>query len=351
MDVNGKWVGWGLGDSGPKVVAMKAFLKRKFSYAKVLDSTNLYDQTMVAVVTEMQTKYGIPATGIMDYATQLKCEFVRKPPVTILTAQGTGVDMWTGPPADTARAVVAANPKAAFWQPIGEYPANVFPMGPSVQQGVAEGQRLLTNVYPTGPIILIGYSQGAIVTSKLWRDVILNGPLAHRAKDVIASVTFGNPLRAPGVANGNVFAGWPLPNQVDGVVTGGISGTDDLRPEQTPAFWYDFVGIGGDGGASELYTNAPVGADPWTAEGPVGVLETQIYNIVQQATFADVLAIAGDVVKVFANPIGEIVTIVEALINGGLFVVAGPNADHNTYDIGPAVRYLNQVVAAHAAAA
>jgi hypothetical protein len=284
----------------------------------------------------------------MDFITQRKCGFIAKPPVTILTAQGTGADMWTGPPADAARAVVAANPKAAFWQPIGNYPAAVFPMGQSVRAGVEEGQRLLTDVYPTGPIILIGYSQGALVTSKLYRDVILNGPLAHRKTDVLAAVTYGNPMRAPGVARGNVAAGWPMPSQVDGRVTGGIAGPDDLTAEQTPANWYDYVGVGSDGGATELYANAPVGANPKSGEDGPGLIETQIYNIVQQATVSDVLAIAADVAKILIHPISEIVSIVEALVNGGLFAAAGPNADHDTYDIAPSVNYLNTIVGTYA---
>jgi hypothetical protein len=61
----------------------------------------------------------------------------------------------------------------------------------------------------------------------LWR-------IHNRVNDVIAAVTWGNPCRATSVANGNVFAGWPMPGDVDGVVTGGIAGPDDLTPAQKP---------------------------------------------------------------------------------------------------------------------
>jgi hypothetical protein len=82
---------------------------------------------------------------------------------------------------------------------------------------------LLTQVHTSGPVVLIGYSQGAICASHFWRDVILNpnGACHNRVNDVIAAITWGNPCRAPGVANGNVFAGWPTPKKLDRVVTGG----------------------------------------------------------------------------------------------------------------------------------
>jgi len=66
---------------------------------------------------------------------------------------------------------------------------------------------LLTQVHTSGLVVLIGYSQGAICASHFWRDVILNpnGACHNRVNDVIAAITWGNPCRAPGVANGNVF--------------------------------------------------------------------------------------------------------------------------------------------------
>jgi hypothetical protein len=61
-------------------------------------------------------------------------------------------------------------------------------------------------------------------------------------------------------------------------------------------------------------------------------VETSIYNVVQQATFIDVVAVAEDL----AVPVGT----VEAIINGLTFAAAGANAPHYRY--GP---YVPTVVA------
>jgi hypothetical protein len=337
MEINGVWVGYGLGDATPKVKAMKEFLKKKFSYASVLDDTETYDQTMVDVVSRMQKNYGLPAaTGVMNYATQLKCGFAQPPKITYLSAQGTGVDMWTGYPADTGRAI---STEYFMWQPIGNYPASVVnpQMGGSVQMGVDEAVRLLTGsggpgpFYTSGPIALSGYSQGALVVAKLWRDEFLNpnGRLHNRLNDVVAAVTWGNPMRSPGIANGNVSTGQAIPKNLDGAVTGGIAGPEDLRPAETPWWWYDFANDG------DLYAAAPVGVNPWTDEAPAGMVETNIFNIVQRATIGNIISILKDL----GHPIGTI----EAIYNGGLFASQGTNAPHWQYNIDGAVRFLNSI--------
>jgi hypothetical protein len=207
-------------------------------------------------------------------------------------------------------------------------------MGPSVDDGYNEGVRLATQVWPDNLIIPLGYSQGGICASHWWRDYILAINLQSR---VPVGMAWGNPCRSPGFANGNAYAGWGLPGLVDGVETGGISGPDDLTPDQTPSNWLDFVWLGTDNGATELYTNTPVGADPWTAEAAPGIVETSIYNVVQQATVLDIVQVAEDL----AVPVG----IVEAIVNGFTFLGAGEAADHYDYDITPMVNYLTQVVA------
>jgi hypothetical protein len=202
------------------------------------------------------------------------------------------------------------------WVPI-DYPAALYPMAPSVQKG-RENLVAAIRAAP-GPFVLCGYSQGAIVTDVVWSQDILadDGVLHGRLPDVAAIVNFGDPLRCPGIANGNLLAGIPLPTELDGVVTGGIAGPADLTPDQTPDFLYSFA-LDGD-----LYACAPVGKNPWTAEAPAGRVETSIYDIVQQATVLDVAAIAEDL----AMPVGT----VEAIINGLTFLGAGANAPHYRY--------------------
>ena len=88
MKIGGQWVGFGLGDSHEEIRALKAFMRRKFSYARGLADTSLYDQSMVDAVTEMQrrysTGYGQLATskyipGILNYETKIVMGFLPRP--------------------------------------------------------------------------------------------------------------------------------------------------------------------------------------------------------------------------------------------------------------------------------
>jgi hypothetical protein len=258
------------------------------------------------------------------------------PAGTLFTVNGTGVPDPFGPgfPADMARALLDVADEMWAWQPIG-YPATTFPMGPSVQIGRGELRNQI-NRYP-GPIALSGYSQGALVVDIVWRDDIFNpgGALHHRLDDVVAIINFGDPMRCPGIANGNKFAGLPMPMKLDGFATGGIAGPDDLTPEQTPDFLLSFASDG------DLYACAPTGEDPWHHETEVGHNERIIYDIVQNATVTTLAAIALEVSEILGQPMLEIVPLVQAVMNGVLF--AGNAAPHGNYDIRPAVRYLVEV--------
>lgn len=369
MDVNGQWVGYGLGDVSPTVTAMKQFFVKKFATTAAPLQASLtaggtaaetYDQAMVDFVTRMQTAYAPKAnvspeltiSGIMTYGWEIRCGFVPPPKITILTWQGTGVDMWDADspqPYGAAQFVQKMYPQWVTLQPVGNYPASINSpwMGTSVQMGVDSAVSLLGGappinagdpVYPAGPVILWGYSQGAICTSHLWRDEILSptGRLHSRVGDVIAAVTYGNPCRCPGKANGNVRAGWGLPGKLDSQTTGGIAGPDCLTADQTPPWWMDYVWLGSNDGATELYTNCPVGDNPWTGEAAPGHVGTLVYNFIQQGTAIDFVEIAESLL----TPIGMI----EEIYNGLTFAVAGPNADHFAYNWLDSIVYVQSVV-------
>ena len=252
------------------------------------------------------------------------------------------------------------NDEEWFWQPVG-YPAAVFPMGPSADVGVDEvvrlallyfaGAPLPTGGDASGKLALFGYSQGAIVVDRVWRNEVLNpaGRLHHRLNDIIAIVNFGDPMRAPGICNGNVRAGFPIPAPLDTYTTGGIAGPDCLTPAQTPAF---LMSCNNDG---DLYGAAPVGDTPWTKQTGVGHDETIVYNIVLNFNVDNVMAIAQEVVAALGEVITDpadligatlgvllgkgiaieshVVSLVEALVNGGMFVVsgAGPHGDYEKF--------------------
>lgn len=221
-----------------------------------------------------------------------------------------------------------------IWQGIG-YPAAVFPMNPSVQNARAQIIAALGGpptplyqapVYPTGKFVLSGYSQGAIVTDTvLTQDIFpANGVLNHRLTDCLSVVNFGDPWRSPGLANGNVFQGIPIPGTQDGDVTGGIGGPHDLTSAQTNhlnQFGKPIVmsfALPGD-----LYASAPVGSNPWKAEASAGKVGTTIYNIVLNGSFTSFLKIA----ELLLLPVGD----VEEIINGIGFATAGLAAPHWQY--------------------
>lgn len=269
-----------------------------------------------------------------------------------MTVSGTGVDMWNAAPPQPAAVIPLLNRNLCWWQPVGNYPADVFPMGTSVQDGVDELVRLFNEVFPNNSKILMGYSQGAIVVSHFIRDEVLNprGRCYGQAKNIVAVATWGNPCRLPGFASGNQFSGWPLPDKLDGVTTGGIAGpdcltADDVKPHlNTPVthFWGEWVNTVGQG--RDLYADAPVGDNPWTAEAPAGVVETNIYNIIQGTplgVIGGIWRIIGEAIRTISPINNDLIATIEAIYNGGLFASAGPNAAHYTYDVQQIANFVN----------
>lgn len=356
MDVNGKWVGYGLGDVSTTVQDMKAYLLGMFaSYAGPLQASldaggaaaMTYDSAMFDVVTEMQTRYGdnskvnpdLVINGVMNFSWQIRCGFVKPPKVTIFTAQGTGVDMWNAgspQPYGIALAIAAALPGKVMVQPIGNYPASITgpAMGASAEMGRTELKRMMGAgsgpgpVYLSGPCAGIFYSQSAIFGSHWWRDDILSedGDLHHRQDDVLFVITEGNPLRAPDTAYGNDDAGWGPSPKKDGAVTSGIAGPADcLTVEQTTkGVVYDYIWLGNDNGQTELYT-----VNPWKDAAGAGAVGTLVYNAVVDQTFSTVVGVVG--------ALGEPIGMFEEIYNAITFVVAGAAADHMAYDTAPMI--------------
>lgn len=229
---------------------------------------------------------------------------------TLYTVAGAGGADWTfGLTADIANRV---NKGLYYWQPVG-YPAATFPMGGSVKAGIAEMIRLIHE--QPGTFAICAYSEGAVVACKVWRDEILNpdGQLHYRFGDIFAFVALGNPMRCPGIANGNYLIDKPVPGALNGYVTGGIAGPDDLTPWQTPPWLYDIAKEG------DLYAHCPVGADPWHNPTPVGEAETSIYNMVMEK-FVGQDTIIPEIGKLLTNPIPSTIAVIQGLINALTFL-------------------------------
>lgn len=231
---------------------------------------------------------------------------------------------------------LATNP-LINWIPT-DYPMATYPMGASVNTGIQVlGNNIAATPLGTQKGMAI-YSQGGIVGSTIWRDHILSpaGELHAYLPDFQAggTVTWGNPLRCPTIsANGNTYAGWA---QQSG---GGISGTNNLTAAQTPSWWLDFAD------PNDLYTDCPVG----TAAGED---ETLIYNMVVTSSFGGtlegLLTLVESAIEQFHQPLAEVIGIATAIWNGLTFAGAGMNAGHYTYNVAPAIGYLQSVATQYA---
>lgn len=342
------WNGWQVGMSGKVVQIAKQKLKAKFSYAKDLDNSQLFTQLLQQVLTEYQQKENVSLAaaskpllrtdGVLDWATKVALGVIApaSPLVNadgtdnpndhrpvLFTVAGTYADMWSGYPADTARAVE----DLAYWQPI-DYPATPFPMWPSIMTGyeelVAEVLKYM-GLNPNRDIWLAGYSQGAIVVALVWvREFVNpNGRLHRFLSNVKKAVTWGNPCRELGKANGNVRVGWPVP-QGQGILEHRIVGTPD--------WWCDFAHGANSQWGRDMYTDTSVDA--------TGADETAVCDIIMQETlFGGPIALLKQVLSIPNNPITNLVDAFKALVQAGMFF-GGGTGPHVDYDIQPAIDYF-----------
>ena len=323
------WRGWELGMRGDQVAKIQAKLVQKYQWVRDrgLLVTGVYDDLTVEVVEEFQARVGLRVTGIADWATQNRLGVFDKPQrntkrVTVYTVAGTGVDMWTGYPADVARAL---DTSVFYWQPVA-YPAAPFPMGKSARAGEDELVRLMSLRDPADPFILIGYSQGAMVTSRVLRR-ILDGNLKQYRPGILAGVTFGNPLRE----RGHTFPGGADP---------GGHGLDPKCLQGAPEWWHDYA-IPGD-----IYTCA-TGTDDEQANDNM----TAVYRIVQADSRFGFLGrnnLLEQLAELQRDPIENGGSLFRA-ISSGIGFIAGdpPTAPHIEYHARqavPGVTYLDHAI-------
>lgn len=336
MRIAGAWVGWGLGDSDPELQRIKAFMRKKFSYAKALADTPVYDQAMVAAVTDMQARYntgqgqlatGKYTPGIINYETKIVMGYVPRPPKVdqrpvLFTVCGTGVPWWVGPDADTARGVEGQYK----WQPIG-YSAQAVPMGPSIAKGRAElvnQINLHRNQVTRCGMAFAGYSQGAIIVGETWEQDIkpASGSLHWAMPFVRKAVCWGNPMREKGKAWPD--AGAPMSPRDHMGVTGKLM-------VDTPDWWRNYAHAG------DLYSDCP---DDESTED-----RTAIWQIIRNGDFMSgpdsllnqVMELFG--VKQDASQISEATGMFKAMMDALMFFgkQTGP---HVNYSSAEAIAYL-----------
>lgn len=333
MKIGGAWVGLGLGDSLPEVRDIKEFMRRKFSYARNLSNTSIYDQQMVDAVVEMQKRYAAAGTlkpgkyspGVINYATKIAMGLIPPPaPVdtrpVLFTVCGTSVPWWVGPDADTARAVE----DKYLWQPIG-YPAQAMPMGPSIQAGKDElavqmnrhRQRIEKYGYA-----LAGYSQGAIVVCETWEFEILpnDGRMSWARPFLRKGVTWGNPMRPRGDVTPDA-GGPPSPP-----ANGGITPT---LMTSTPLFKH-FAHAG------DLYTDVEPGQSLENKQACWAIIRDGDFLSGPNSILRQVLELGGGV---DGTQIAELTGMVKAMLDALVFF-GKQTQPHTSYTTGEAITYL-----------
>ena len=327
MKIGGAWVGWGIGDESDEIARFKSFMRGKFSYAKALTANGIFDNATLTAVLDMQRRYVAAgklgsASGIIDWRTKVVSGFLKpaQPVDTrpmLFTVCGTGVPWWVGPDADVARAVEGR----WRWQPVG-YPAQPFPMNPSVQAGRLELIRLFElhrpriEKYGAG---LIGFSQGAIVICETWLDDINadTGRLRWAKGSMLKAATFGNPMREAGKV-------WPDAGAPPASPTS--HGIADRLMVDTPTWFRDYAHKG------DLYTEV---------EGDAGEWKSSIYKVIMGARLMQGPdSILAQVLELTAAPATEAIAAMQALLKAGMFFVKG-TGPHLNYDVRPAIAHLS----------
>lgn len=335
MYLGGQYVGLGLGDSSDEVRRIKTFMARKFSYARGLADTTLYDEAMAAAVTQMQGNYqaggqlatGKYTPGIINAETKYVMGYLKRPPGpdlrgVLLTVCGTGVPWWIGPDADTARAVE----DRYKWRPVG-YRAAPFPMGKSIDEGVAEAIRIVeeerARIEAHG-LNLAGFSQGAYVIAVLWETHIrpANGRLHWALPHMRKAVAWGNPKREKGSV-------WPDPGaEMAGPNTMGV---DEETMVDTPDWWRNYAHVGDMYAASQDDEALENKRAIWKV-----VRGTKIFSG-PDSLLTQVLEVLG--IRQDAGQLFEVIGLFKAILDAGLFF-AKRTTPHLNYSIQPAIDYL-----------
>ena len=323
MRVAGAWIGLGLGDVSDEVRAIKTFLRRKFSYARDLDDSRVYDGHLVTVVAEMQARYaaqgkiGAHVPGVINVETKYAMGYLPrpvKPKPVVFTVEGHLASMWNGPAADVGRAAELEG--VAKWQPVG-YDNVSLPF--RNWTGTTELRRLLadrTLLPPGTPWAMCIYSQGAIVGSTVWLQDILpaTGSLHWRLKDWRATVAFGNPYRER-----DVVAPW-----VSNPPRPGTQGISPTRMTDTPAAWREVAHRG------DIYAeNTPDDA---------GEHKTSIYLAVMNRWSGHPDSLLSQLVEIVQRPIPETLALIDAVTSGVMFL--GDMSPHAGYNLAPCIDHV-----------
>lgn len=338
---SGAWIGWGLGDVDPKVAEIQKFLAAKFaSYAGHLVPTGTYDQATADVVAEMQRRYGLPATGVFDYASQVKSGFYKPAPKNLplfFTVEGHQSDMFRGPVADTA--TILEQEGRVIHRPTG-YNNGAIPF--DNLSGENELARRISQTvqddgvqFPAGtPFVIGGFSQGAIIVTDFIVNHLLPGcDLAWRAKDCLGVLMYGNPCRSKGSV-----APWSR-GQAGPAANAGME----------PIARLDLLGITPPFPIMDVYRKGDIFAD--NEPGIEGQIKSAIYLAVARGDiFSDPFSICAQIAQAFVVPVDYVMGAFWAIVSGVGFLAAQPSPHYSPFNLDGGLNWVRERLAARAAA-
>lgn len=339
-NTQGAWVGWGLGDVGPKVADIQKFLARRYAKtAGSLVATGTYDQATADVVAKLQRnliangKYKGAANGVLNYDTQVALGYVKAAPVPApkvigFSVEGHMSDMWRGPVADTF--TILANEHRLHHQPTG-YENGSIPFnnasGTNELARFYRSERLDDGTpFPRGTKSVLGdFSQGGIVVTDFVINYLLPGcELDWRTPDILGRLSYGNPTRNAGsVAPWSRAQAGPAQN----------TGLD-------PLIRFDKLGLVSPFPQMDVYRKGDIFSDNEpTAEGEI---KAAIYQFVARGDiFSNPTSVVAQIADAFKVPLDYVWAAFEAIISGlGFLVKQGDNPHYSPYNLDGGLNWL-----------
>jgi hypothetical protein len=333
MNINGHYIGLGIGDTGAEIQKIKAFMRKKFSYAALLSDNTVYDAALAAVVSDMQARYAASGTlkpgtytpGVINLDTKYAMGYLTRPPAELpifFTVEGHLSDMWAGPCAATAQALEAEG--RCRWQPVG-YDNVSLPFDDS--SGINELDRLFsdTAAFPLArPWLASCFSQGALVFCQFFMDQVQNpnGKHHNRFATWRGTLAHGNPMREKDV-NAEWVPDPPKPG-TQGIYDRHMTGTG---PGGVLAARWREVNRTGD-----LYAE--------NSDDEAGKDRTAVCLAVVDGQLMGAGSLAERIWLLASNIGGEVWPLFQAIAGGVRFLLN--MAPHGTYDLGPGIDFMRE---------
>lgn len=342
MRLNGVWIGWGLGDwshnhdgtdKDSTVRRFRDYARRMFrSYAGGLADNNKFDQELYLVVQEMQQRYvadgklalGLYVPGVLDLPTQEVSGYRRVSKILpiIFTVEGHMSNPFVGPAAFNAETL--QNQGVCRWKPY-YYVNNDVPF--HNKQPILDLANMIGQKQVEGPIIngrplmwdfndrvgwgIIGFSRGAMITSDLMSQHVLQGSLAWRLPTFKRGLALGNPRREFGKCA--PWADNPPPANTGGIMDRLFVTTGTAIQDR----WAENANAG------DMFAQ--------NTKDSTGLMKTTIARIITEGSFfGGQAAVFARVLAFFGNPTGELFADIKAAYEAIRFLATNPNPHYTT---------------------